>query len=335
MIQFSHVSKSYAERPAVSDVSFDVARGELFGLIGPDGAGKSTLFRILTTVLLPDTGQVSFDKRDVVRDYRYVRSHVGYMPGRFSLYQDLSVRENLEFFATIFETTVEANYDLIKDIYEQLEPFRDRKAGALSGGMKQKLALSCALIHNPKVLVLDEPTFGVDAVSRHEFWNMLAILKERGVTILVSTSYMEEAELCDRVALIQKGTILRIDTPQAITEQFDKVLYKVSTKEIYRALKVLSTLPGAPQVFSFGQELHLYSKDELEEAALVRALATAGIHDATAVRGLPNIEDCFMDLMLQDELEDNVVWRIAELLAVDKRDRMELKRDVRREMQDR
>ena len=275
-------------------------------MIGPDGAGKSTLFRILTTVLLPDSGKAFFDGIDVVEDYKYVRRNVGYMPGRFSLYQDLSVRENLKFFATIFNTTIEENYDLIKDIYKQLEPFESRKAGALSGGMKQKLALSCALIHKPMVLVLDEPTFGVDAVSRKEFWDMLKSLKQKGVTILVSTPYMDEAELCDRVALIQKGDILVIDTPKGIVNNFDKILFNIKTEEIYPTLTALSKMDGFEQSFSFGQEIHLYSPKEIDVKWLEDQLKNQGVKHVEVSKGRPVIEDCFMDLMVSENLFEDV-----------------------------
>lgn len=216
-ILVSHISKSYKEVQALHDVSFEVKEGELFGLIGPDGAGKTTLFRILTTLLLADNGNAVVAGNDVVHNYREIRNQVGYMPGRFSLYQDLTVEENLHFFATIFGTTVAENYELIKDIYDQISPFKNRRAGKLSGGMKQKLALSCALIHKPQVLFLDEPTTGVDPVSRKEFWEMLKRLQKRGITILVSTPYMDEAELCDRVALIHQGKILKIGTPYTLS----------------------------------------------------------------------------------------------------------------------
>lgn len=218
-IEVEHISKSYGEVAALRDVSFDVKAGELFGLIGPDGAGKTTLFRLLTTLLKPDAGRASVVGLDIVNDYRDIRKQVGYMPGRFSLYSDLTVRENMEFFASIFGTTIEENYDMVAPIYRQIEPFSDRRAGKLSGGMKQKLALSCALIHKPKVLFLDEPTTGVDVVSRVEFWDMLYALRQQGITILVSTPYMDEAQRCSRVALINKGQILAIDTPQAIIQQ--------------------------------------------------------------------------------------------------------------------
>jgi ABC-type multidrug transport system ATPase subunit len=218
-IEVEHISKSYGEVAALRDVSFDVEAGELFGLIGPDGAGKTTLFRLLTTLLKPDAGRASVVGLDIVNDYRDIRKQVGYMPGRFSLYSDLTVRENMEFFASIFGTTIEENYDMVAPIYRQIEPFSDRRAGKLSGGMKQKLALSCALIHKPKVLFLDEPTTGVDVVSRVEFWDMLYALRQQGITILVSTPYMDEAQRCSRVALINKGQILAIDTPQTIIQQ--------------------------------------------------------------------------------------------------------------------
>jgi ABC-type multidrug transport system ATPase subunit len=218
-IEVEHISKSYGEVAALRDVSFDVKAGELFGLIGPDGAGKTTLFRLLTTLLKPDAGRASVVGLDIVNDYRDIRKQVGYMPGRFSLYSDLTVRENMDFFASIFGTTIEENYDMVAPIYRQIEPFSDRRAGKLSGGMKQKLALSCALIHKPKVLFLDEPTTGVDVVSRVEFWDMLYALRQQGITILVSTPYMDEAQRCSRVALINKGQILAIDTPQTIIQQ--------------------------------------------------------------------------------------------------------------------
>ncbi len=218
-IEVEHISKSYGEVVALRDVSFDVEAGELFGLIGPDGAGKTTLFRLLTTLLKPDAGRASVVGLDIVNDYRDIRKQVGYMPGRFSLYSDLTVRENMDFFASIFGTIIEENYNMVAPIYRQIEPFSDRRAGKLSGGMKQKLALSCALIHKPKVLFLDEPTTGVDVVSRVEFWDMLYALRQQGITILVSTPYMDEAQRCSRVALINKGQILAIDTPQTIIQQ--------------------------------------------------------------------------------------------------------------------
>jgi ABC-2 type transport system ATP-binding protein len=305
MVEFENISKSYGENQAVKQVSFSVSEGELFGLIGPDGAGKSTLFRILTTVLLPDSGHVLFDGKDVVADYKYIRQNVGYMPGRFSLYQDLSVTENLQFFATIFNTSIETNYDLIKDIYQQLEPFGNRKAGALSGGMKQKLALSCALIHKPKVLVLDEPTFGVDAVSRKEFWDMLKSLKAKGVTILVSTPYMDEAELCDCIALIQKGQILEIDTPEGIINKFTQKLFIVKNVAIYPALKALENNSATQHAYSFGQEIHVYTDLSTSASMIADVLQHADLSDANISPGKPNIEDCFMDLMVRGNLQES------------------------------
>src|SRR5688572_28621876 len=227
----NNLMKQYGKKKeivqALKGISFEVEQGELFGIIGPDGAGKTSLFRILTTLLLPDGGAASVDGLDVVKDFKAIRQRVGYMPGRFSLYQDLTIEENLEFFATIFNTTIKENYDLIKDIYSQIEPFKNRRAGKLSGGMKQKLALSCALIHKPSVLFLDEPTTGVDAVSRKEFWEMLRSLKKQGITILVSTPYMDEAALCDRIALVQNGEILSLNTPHGVIDAFQYSLLAV------------------------------------------------------------------------------------------------------------
>ncbi len=261
-IELKNIVKTYPAKKtkltAVDDVSFSVKEGELFGLIGPDGAGKSSIFRILTTLLLADSGNASVMELDVVKDYKEIRKIVGYMPGRFSLYQDLTVEENLEFFATIFNTTIQANYNLIADIYIQLEPFKNRRAGKLSGGMKQKLALCCALIHKPKVLFLDEPTTGVDPVSRKEFWEMLKRLKEQGITILVSTPYMDEAKLCDRIALIQNGNILEIDTPQNIVDRFDNNLYAVRSDNMFNLLTDLRTFPKQNRVLHLGKNIILF-----------------------------------------------------------------------------
>ena len=306
MVKFQNINKSYEGIEAVRDINFEVGKGELFGLIGPDGAGKTTIFQMLTTVLLPDSGTITFDGKNVVDDYKYVRKSVGYMPGKFALYQDLSVTENLEFFATIFGTTVKANYEIIKEIYQQLEPFGDRRAGALSGGMKQKLALSCALIHKPLVLVLDEPTFGVDAVSRAEFWDMLKSLKERGVTILVSTPYMDEALLCDRVALIQKGTILKIDTPQAIEDQFERNIYVVRTEKVYPVLQFLRKDLGLEHSYTFGQEIHIYTDESLDLAEIRAKIEASCEVEFTVAIGKANIEDCFMDMMVRSGLTENV-----------------------------
>jgi ABC-type multidrug transport system ATPase subunit len=297
MITIDHIGKSYGAVHALKDISFDVPRGELFGLVGPDGAGKTTLFRTLATLLLPDTGTMTFDGRDVVADYRYVRRNVGYMPGTFALYQDLSVRENLEFFASVFQTTVEANYALVRDIYVMLEPFAKRRAGALSGGMKQKLALCCALIHKPLVLVLDEPTTGVDAVSRREFWEMLRKLKEDGITILVSTPYMDEAAMCDRVGLIQNGELMRTGAPVEITRTFDRPLYAASGGDAYALLQALRKLPGVISVQPFGAALHVTGETALDLDALQRDLASQGLAGVTMRQIEPGIEDLFMRLM--------------------------------------
>ncbi|MEQ8325029.1 MAG: ABC transporter ATP-binding protein [Vicingaceae bacterium] len=299
MLKINNVVKTYDNIRALDDVSFSVEKGELFGLIGPDGAGKTSLFRIIATLLLADSGSVAFDGRDVVKDYRYVRQHVGYMPGRFSLYQDLSVRENLEFFATIFNTTFNENKHLIQDIFKQLEPFQNRKAGDLSGGMKQKLALSCALIHKPTVLLLDEPTTGVDAVSRKEFWQMLKNLKEEGISILVSTPYMDESTLCDRVALIQKGKVLQVDTPPAIAASFDRVVYQVKGHDLYGLLEEIRLLDGVHKAYPFGDSLHVYGPANLplKEMILKRRPVTE-----LEVEVIPaNIEDSFMNLMVKED----------------------------------
>ncbi|MFC2102067.1 ABC transporter ATP-binding protein [Bacteroidota bacterium] len=297
-LDIQHLSKNYGDVTALKELSFSVEKGELFGFIGPDGAGKTTLFRILATLLLADAGSALVEGYEVVKDYRKIRQIIGYMPGRFSLYQDLTVEENLRFFATIFGTTIEENYDLVKDIYSQIEPFKNRKAGQLSGGMKQKLALSCALIHKPEVLFLDEPTTGVDAVSRQEFWEMLKRLKEQGITIVVSTPYMDEASLCDRVALIQDGSIMQISTPDAIVEAYPLGLFSVMTTDIYQLLHDLQTLPQAHSVFAFGQAAHIsYKRGELSEAAVTGFLQEKEHKEVRVEKIKPTIEDCFMELM--------------------------------------
>lgn len=301
-IRVQNITKSYGKLEAVKGISFEVQEGELFGLIGPDGAGKTTIFRILTTLLKPDGGQATVLGLEVVADYKQIRPLVGYMPGRFSLYQDLSVKENLSFFASVFGTTVEANYELIKPIYKQLEPFRDRMAGALSGGMKQKLALSCALIHKPKVLFLDEPTTGVDAVSRKEFWQMLHRLKKEGITILVSTPYMDEAEQCDRVALMQEGNILSIDTPEAITGQFDKRLWAISASNKYRLIQLLRDYKFSDSVQPFGEYIHYTDqRTDVDRQELLSYLELNQIENPEVKNISPDIEDTFIRLMKQEE----------------------------------
>lgn len=295
-----NIVKTYGKKKevtALSDISFDVKRGELFGVIGPDGAGKTSLFRILTTLLLADKGTATVDDFDVVKEYKEIRNRVGYMPGRFSLYQDLSVEENLEFFATIFNTSIEENYSLIKNIYQQIEPFKKRKAGKLSGGMKQKLALSCALIHRPSVLFLDEPTTGVDAVSRKEFWEMLKHLKEQGITILVSTPYMDEAGLCDKVALIQTGKILSINTPQGIVNDFKKPLWAVKSSNMLRLLNELKEAKEVEDVYPFGEYHHVILKQDSGKEQLVQWIKNYQHDDAVVQTVEPDIEDCFISLM--------------------------------------
>jgi ABC-2 type transport system ATP-binding protein len=292
------LNKCYGQVQALQDVSLDVARGELFGIIGPDGAGKTTLFRILTTLLIAESGSATVDGCDVIKDYKEIRRRVGYMPGRFSLYQDLSVEENLLFFASVFNTTIEKNYDLIKDIYCQIEPFRKRRAGALSGGMKQKLALSCALIHRPTVLFLDEPTTGVDPVSRKEFWEMLKKLKQEGITILVSTPYMDEASLCDRIALINKGKILKIDTPDAITKQFPKKLWTAQSDSMYRLLNDLRQHPAIESCFAFGDTHHFtMDNEQFTMDHLTAYLVEKGHADVVIQPVEATVEDCFMEML--------------------------------------
>lgn len=283
---------------ALHDISFQVNQGELFGLIGPDGAGKTTLFRILTTLMLANSGTASVDGYDVVKDFKEIRKRVGYMPGRFSLYPDLTVEENLSFFATLFDTSIEENYDLIKDIYVQIEKFKTRKAGALSGGMKQKLALSCALIHKPSVLFLDEPTTGVDAVSRREFWNLLHDLQQQRITILVSTPYMDEASLCDRVALIQDGRILDIDSPKGINKKFNHTLWSARAVNMYKLLTDLTAQPEVNSCYPFGQEHHVTLKGGDESLNVIEARLNQLGHSGLKFEKISaGIEDCFMELM--------------------------------------
>ncbi len=296
-ISIENVTKSYGDLVALNDISLKINSGELFGLIGPDGAGKTTLFRILTTLILADSGSASVCGWDVVKDYKKIRENVGYMPGRFSLYQDLTVEENLTFFATVFNTTIEENYDLIHDIYVQIEPFKKRQAGKLSGGMKQKLALCCALIHRPLALFLDEPTTGVDPVSRVEFWDMLDRLKAEGLTILVSTPYMDEASRCDRIALMRSGICFSIDTPENIRNSYDKPLFAVRSASMYKLLEDIRTYPGTYSCYAFGDSHHLTLKpDSQHVVTLEKFLKDKGYTDVVIEPIKPTIEDCFMDL---------------------------------------
>ena len=296
-IKVQNISKSYKNTIAVDDISFEVNEGELFGLIGPDGAGKTTIFRLLTTLLLADKGNANVAGFDVVKDYKAIRNSVGYMPGRFSLYQDLTVEENLTFFATIFGTTIEENYDLIEDIYVQIEPFKKRRAGALSGGMKQKLALCCALIHAPKVLFLDEPTTGVDPVSRKEFWQMLKRLQQKGIAILVSTPYMDEASLCDRIALIQKGKILKIDSPGKIISKYEKIIYDVQSKNTHGLIHDLKNYPSYYSVYAFGEYIHYIDKNKNFNPYDLQDYLQQKKHTQIIIKpAQTTIEDVFMDL---------------------------------------
>ena len=296
-ISVSNISKSYDTVKALQDISFEVKSGELFGLIGPDGAGKTSLFRVLTTLLLANEGTATVAGFDVVKDYKKIRNSVGYMPGKFSLYQDLTVEENLTFFATIFGTTIKENYDLIQEIYVQIEPFKNRRAGKLSGGMKQKLALCCALIHKPKVLFLDEPTTGVDPVSRKEFWEMLKRLQQKGITILVSTPYMDEAALCDRIALIQDGKILQIDTPQAIVKHYPKQIYNVSATNTYELINALKAYEYSHSVYPFGEFVHYTDqRSDFNPTELKAYLESKNLSDIVIEKTKVTIEDTFMEL---------------------------------------
>lgn len=298
MIAVNDIHKQYGETVALNKVSFSINKAELFGLIGPDGAGKSSLMRILMSLYLPDSGTATMNGLDVVRDYKKIRLITGYMPGRFSLYPDLTVEENLKFFAAVFGTTIEENYYLIKDIYQQIEPFKTRRAGKLSGGMKQKLALSCALIHKPEILILDEPTTGVDAVSRKEFWEMLKRLKEMGITILVSTPYMDEASLCDRIALIQEGNLLSVETPKEMTHSFSEDLWTVRTPKLYPTSIKLRNLASLISVNSFGQVLHLVTAKGAHTSDSIRQFLLQNDEDQAIVKKAEaTIEDVFILLM--------------------------------------
>ena len=303
-----NISKSFNKGnvKALNDVSFSVKEGELFGIIGPDGAGKTTLFRILTTLLLADEGVASVNGSDVIKDYKAIRNKVGYMPGKFSLYQDLTVEENLVFFASIFNTTVKENYNLIEDIYVQLEPFKNRRAGQLSGGMKQKLALCCALIHRPAVLFLDEPTTGVDAVSRKEFWEMLKRLKKEGITILVSTPYMDEANLCERIALIQKGEILSIDTPNGIIEQYPDELFAIKSDNMSLLLKDLRKNENVKSAFSFGEYHHISFSETFKNNPIQSDFLEGNKHTNIKIKPIAaTVEDCFIQLMSKHEVYES------------------------------
>lgn len=301
LIDIRQLTKRYGKLTALDQVNLSVPEGSLFGLIGPDGAGKTTLYQILTTLLSPDEGSATVAGLDVVKDFRKLRTEVGYMPERFSLYPDLTVRENLHFFASLFDVDVKDNYDLIAPIFSQLEQFPNRRAGALSGGMKQKLALSCALIHRPKVLLLDEPTTGVDAVSRSEFWDMLATLKAQGITILVSTSYMDEAERCERIALIHQGKILDVNTPAKLMEGMNQNLYNASATKMYPLLEALRTLPGVEDCYTFGATLHVVTRNGFNPDNAINLLKRQGLENVRIEPARGNIEDLFIKLAKNDE----------------------------------
>ena len=295
------VSKSYGNIQALSKVSFSVEEGEMFGLIGPDGAGKSTLYRLLATLLVPDSGSLTVMGHDTAKDYRLLRRLIGYMPERFSLYPDLSISENLNFFASLFGVSIKDNYDLIEPIFSQLARFPDRPAGKLSGGMKQKLALSCALIHRPPILLLDEPTTGVDAVSRSEFWDMLATLRKHGITILVSTSYMDEATRCDRIAMIDHGRILRTDTPERLVAGLDENLYNAVASDMFRLLAGLRALPEVIDCYTFGATLHVVGTNAFNPEDAVKKLAGTGIEGVNIYPAKGVIEDLFIKLTRNDQ----------------------------------
>lgn len=306
-LHLHNINKTYNKGTvqALRDISFTVKKGELFGLIGPDGAGKTSLFRILTTLLLADSGTARVNGFDVKADYKKIRSIVGYMPGKFSLYEDLTVEENLNFFAAIFNTTVAENYDLIKDIYIQLEPFKKRKAGKLSGGMKQKLALCCALVHRPTILFLDEPTTGVDSVSRKEFWEMLKRLKKEGITILVSTPYMDEANLCERIALIQKGEILSIDKPSDIISQYPDKLYAIKSDKMSALLAQLKINSAIKSAFSFGEYHHISFRESYQGDPLSLSFLPKNNFQNLEIKTIsPSIEDCFIILLSTQSSND-------------------------------
>lgn len=304
-IRVDNLFKSYGNVQALKNINLDIKSGELFGLIGPDGAGKTTLFRLLATLLLPSKGTAKLCGLNSVVDYKKIRNFLGYMPGKFSLYQDLSVIENLEFFATVFNTRIEDNMDMIRDIWLQIEPFKDRLAGKLSGGMKQKLALCCALIHQPKILLLDEPTTGVDSVSRSEFWQMLKGLKNRGITIVVATPYMDEANMCERVALIQDGEILQVNSPAEIVEQFEKDLYAVRSDDNYQTLLDLREFNSTNSAFLFGQSLHYTDlRKEIPKDEIKNYLENKGRSGVVVEKIKPVIEDCFMALSTKPEYHE-------------------------------
>ena len=297
IVKASEIRKNFGDTQALMDISFEVSEGEIFGFIGPDGAGKTTLFRIIATLLIPDEGKMEVLGLDSVSGFRELRKNIGYMPGRFSLYQDLSVEENMNFYATVFGTTVRENYDLISDIYSHIEPFKKRLAGKLSGGMKQKLALSCALIHKPALLILDEPTTGVDAVSRAEFWGMLRKLRQHNITIILSTPYMDEAMKCDRVALIQEGRLLSINQPEKIRAEFSRKLFSIKAPEKYKLINALRSYPGTITAYPFGDSVHVTFTNDNYDKTIYEYLSKLGIDNVAISETKAGIEDRFLELM--------------------------------------
>ncbi len=298
VVSCSDVSKHYGDIEALNNINLEISSGEVFGVIGPDGAGKTSLFRLVASLLIPDSGNISVLGYDTVKDYREIRQKLGYMPGRFSLYPDLSVEENLAFYASVFRTSIKENYHLIEEVYGQIEPFRKRRAGKLSGGMKQKLALSCALIHSPEILILDEPTTGVDAVSRREFWEMLSGLKNKGMTILVSTPYMDEAKRCDRIALFQDGSILGVDTPEMVISKLNVNLYAIRSNQRHEILQVLRSFDSVHQAYQAGQLVH-FTQVKSGTAAIKQHLEDEGFRDFEILEVEPDIEDCFINMMMK------------------------------------
>ena len=297
-VKITEVSKSFGATRALDRIDLEIRSREIFGLIGPDGAGKTTLFRMITSLLLPDSGTIRVLGYDIIKDYKRIRKLIGYMPGRFSLYQDLTVEENLKFYATVFGTTIQENYHLIEDIYSHIAPFRNRLARNLSGGMKQKLALSCALIHRPRLLILDEPTTGVDAVSRREFWDMLKKIRDEGITVLVSTPYMDEAMQCERVAFLQNGAVLAMGTPQEIIASYRKDIISVRSRDLYKLVMDLRYYPGAVSALLFGQEVHFASESGQTDMDHLRGyLLEKGHQEVDLKPADPTIEDTFLDLM--------------------------------------
>ncbi|MDD4576001.1 MAG: ABC transporter ATP-binding protein [Bacteroidales bacterium] len=297
-IEIYNLNKSFNTVKALDNLMLTVEQGGFYGLIGPDGAGKTTLMRIITALLLPDSGSIMVGGLNPVKDYKELRLKLGYMPGRFSLYQDLTVEENLSFFAKVFDTSIEENYHLIAPVYSQIEPFKNRRAGKLSGGMKQKLALSCALIHKPEILILDEPTTGVDAVSRRDFWEMLSQIRENGITILVSTPYMEEAVLCDKISLMFDGKIINSGTPTEITSKFKEKIFILKTLHLREILKIARQMPELKSVNSFGQNLHLVVRDNLVEITEIESFIKKSCdYDFKIEPYQAGIEDCFIDYL--------------------------------------